>query len=104
MVKLELYEFKNICADMAELGVINYIKSTAPGKDEISQREAWRLFGETKVKNWVSEGLVQNRKRSGKTKRSKIIYSKAELMAIQKSRRINEVVFKNSLPSEGRNN
>lgn len=38
MIQLELYELKNICMQMSELGAANYAKRVTPGKDAISQR------------------------------------------------------------------
>lgn len=49
-ITLELYELKNICKDMAELGAANFYKKMAPGKDLISQREAYSEYGEARVK------------------------------------------------------
>lgn len=56
-IVLELYELKNICTKCAELGAANYAKSTTPAKDLMSQREAYRVFGEARVKRWVHDGL-----------------------------------------------
>jgi len=41
-VRLELFEFKNICMDMAELGAAASEKKRSPVSDEIKQREAFR--------------------------------------------------------------
>ena len=41
-VRLELFEFKNICMDMAELGAAASEKKRSPVSDEIKQREADR--------------------------------------------------------------
>lgn len=49
-IVLELYELKNLCKDMAELGAANYAKMVFPAKDLISQREAYKSFGEARVK------------------------------------------------------
>ena len=48
-IVLELYELKNLCRDMAELGAANYAKMVFPAKDLISQREAYKSFGEAKT-------------------------------------------------------
>ncbi len=47
MITLDLFELKNICMDMAALGVAEYIKTQSPAKDLLSQREAYRLFNES---------------------------------------------------------
>lgn len=50
-------------------------------KDNISQREAFRLFSEAKVKSWVNMGLI-TRVKSG-SHNSKAAYSRIELTTIQ---------------------
>ena len=92
-VTLELFELKNLCKDMAELGVANYVKSQAPAKDLISQREAYRLFQEKRVKEWRSKGLVVP-VRMGETSRSKLQYSRSELLALDKSEYLNFIINK----------
>ncbi len=93
MVALELFELKNLCMEMAELGVATYVKSQAPAKDLISQREAYRLFQEQRVKRWKQIGLVKPI-RMGETKRSKLQYSRAELLAADKSEKMNFLINK----------
>lgn len=93
MIQLELYELKNICMEMAELGAANYVKQTKPGEDLISQREAYRLFQEGRVRRWVSIGLVSCT-RGGSSANSKLLYSMAELMSADKSEKINSLINK----------
>jgi len=90
---LELWELKNICMEMASLGAANYVKQTKPADDLISQREAYRLFQEVRVRRWVRDGVVSG-VRAGSATRSKILYSKAELMAVDKSEKINSLINK----------
>lgn len=93
MITLELFELKNLCMEMAELGVANYVRNTTPAKDLISQRESYRRFQECRVKRWVSTGVVKG-VRGGSSIRSKILYSLAELMAADKSEKINSIINK----------
>ena len=93
VVTLDLFELKNLCMEMSELGVANYIKSQSPAKDIISQREAYRLFKEQRVKEWRSRGLVTPI-RNGSTIRSKLQYSRSELLAIDKSERLSFLINK----------
>lgn len=93
MVTMDLYELKNLCSEMAELGAANYVKQTKPSVDLISQREAYRLFQESRVKRWVKKGWVSGL-RSGGSVRSKILYSMADLMAADKSEKINSIINK----------
>ncbi len=92
-ITLDLYELKNLCSEMAELGAANYVKQTKPSVDLISQREAYRLFQEGRVKRWVQQGLVVG-SRSGGSQRSKVLYSMADLMAADKSEKINSIINK----------
>lgn len=91
MIVLELYELKNICMEMAALGAANYAKSITPAKDLMSQREAYRVFGEARVKRWVHDGLVSG-SRMGTTLRSKIQYSRAELMAANTAEKMKPII------------
>ena len=92
-VVLELYELKNLCMEMAELGVANYVKNTAPGKDVLSQREAYSCFGEARVKGWLNSGLV-TAQRAGASRNSKRMYSRAELMAASNGEKFNLIINK----------
>ena len=90
-IVLELYELKNICMEMAELGAANYVKNTAPGKDVLSQRQAYDCFGEARVKGWLSRGLVTAH-RAGASRNSKRLYSRAELMAAKDGEKLNSII------------
>lgn len=93
MVKLELYQLKNIISTMAELGAATYAKKVFSAKDLISQREAYKSFGEARVKRWVRQQLVHPT-RNGAEKRSKILYSRAELLTIEKTEKIDTYINK----------
>ena len=69
---------------MAELGAANYAKMVFPAKDLISQREAYKSFGEARV----------HPTRNGAEKRSKILYSRAELLTIEKTEKIDTYINK----------
>ncbi len=92
-ITLELFELKTLCMEMAELGVANYVRTQAPAKDLISQREAYRLFQEHRVKEWRSRGLITPQ-RLGSSARSKLLYSRSELLAIDKSEKLNFFINK----------
>ena len=81
---LELYEFKNLIMEMSEIGVANYVKMVAPKSDIISEREAFRKFGEAKVKQWVRDGNIDF-KRMGSSKNSRKNYSYSQLITIAKA-------------------
>lgn len=90
-VTLDLYQLKNLCMDMASLGAANFVKATCPVKDLISQREAYRQFGEARVKRWKMEGRI-NHERNGQQRNSKLLYSRAELMAVANSEKLNTYI------------
>lgn len=92
---MELYELKNLCADMAELGAARQRQHESPAADLISQREAYRLFGETRVKRWKDDGLI-TAVRLGTTRTSKRQYSRVELMAVEKAERLQPIVNQRS--------
>lgn len=93
MISMELYELKNLCMDMAELGAANYAKNISLSVDSISQRAAFKEFGEARVRRWIKSKMV-HKIRSGVTIRSKILYSRAELMAADKSEKLNHLINK----------
>ena len=76
---------------MAELGAANYAKMLYPAKDLISQREAYRQFGEARVKDWICRDLITGN-RNGSAENSKILYSRAELLAVEKSEKLNFII------------
>jgi len=83
MIELELYELKNILKEMAELGAASFAKQIGVGRDEITQREAYRKFGEANVKKWVADKLVKKIKIGNRT--SPVTYSLSELKVIAKT-------------------
>ena len=91
MVRLELHEIKRLCKDMAELGAASYARRVFPGRDALSQRGAYSSFGESRVKGWVSRGMVSPRRAAGGGK-GKVVYSMAELIAAEKSEEINTMI------------
>lgn len=90
-VTLDLYQLKNLCMDMASLGAANFLREIQPVKDLISQREAYRQFGEARVKRWKQEHRISH-ERNGQQRNSKLLYSRAELMAIDKSEKLNQYI------------
>lgn len=78
---------------MAALGVAQFQKTTAPASDLISQREAYRLFQEVRVKRWVEKGMVKAQ-RNGASLNSKLYYSRAELMAINNAENLNTIMHR----------
>lgn len=83
---IDSYEFKKLLREAAELGVANYIKTMQPKSDSVSQREAFRLYGESRVRGWLHDKMVTAIK-TGHSDNSRIWYSRAELMAADTAER-----------------
>jgi hypothetical protein len=66
----------------AKVAVAEYIKATEPASDCISQREAQNIFGLSWFKNQLKEGNITG-VRVGKSANSKIMFSKAEIIALK---------------------
>lgn len=55
------------------------VREMHPGRDEITQRQAWQEFGRERIEGWVKQGLIKPR-RIGAAKNSKRMYSRLELI------------------------
>lgn len=93
MITIELYELKNICFEMSQLGAASYAKQVTPEKDVLSQRQAYTAYGEARVKRWVQAGLIHS-ERSGSTSRSKIHYSRAEILSLECAIKMDQIINK----------
>lgn len=95
-VTLDLYQLKNIIADMVQVGCMAAIKTYEPTKDVISKREAVRWLEVMNIPSRVlremeKEGLVIG-KRKGAGKNSPIYYSKAEIKQALSTIKINKYI------------
>jgi len=95
MIQMELFELKNMMMEMAIIGSLLKTKELKPALDKIAQRHAYMIFGEAKVKRWVSMGLVKPT-RSGTAKNCKKLYSLADLTATQVAE--NQLPIINQMP------
>lgn len=98
MIVLEIYELKNICMDMAELGAAANQKMVEPKADRIKQREVYRWLKSIGQKpclleKLVSDGLV-HKKRMGKAINSPVCYSKLEIQAALNALKMDEYINK----------
>ena len=50
-----------------------------PGRDEMTQRQAWEEFGRARIEQWIEQGLIKPR-RVGQAKNAKRMYSRLELL------------------------
>jgi hypothetical protein len=77
MSENEMIRNKQELIDIAELGARKAISRLGIIRDEISQREAYRLFGEGRVKVWKQRNMISRVKMGEKN--SKATYSLIEL-------------------------
>ena len=80
-MEMTLFEEKQLRIESAKMGAQIALSKLGLIKDEISQREAYRIFGESNVKSWKNEGLI-NRVKIGENT-SKSTYSLIELETIK---------------------
>lgn len=81
-MEIELWQLKNIIKAAAEEAVKKYIISQDPTKDEMSERQAYREFGEGWVQSLVATGQVKPL-RKGKCANSRKIYSRSVLSELK---------------------
>lgn len=72
-----ILEEKQIRIESAKLGAEIALSRLGLIKDDISQREAFRLAGESQIRSWVNEGLLI--RINGKGRNSKLSYSRIEV-------------------------
>lgn len=89
MTEQDLAIHKRELIDIAELGARKAISRLGLIKDEISQREAYRLFGEGRVKLWVHRKLCTKVKPGEGN--SKVTYSLIELEVLDKLERMHKL-------------
>jgi hypothetical protein len=92
-IMLSVPELQEIIQGASELGAANYAKTQAIGNDFISQAKAYGEFGESRVKRWKKMDMVHP-VRNGKTINSKIIYSRTELLSVEKAERLQKLIIK----------
>jgi hypothetical protein len=83
---MDAYELKQALQGAAELGAATMARELGVLRDEISQREAYRKFGEAKVKYWKAKGLIKRLKEGERN--AKVTYSFIELKALQQAEKI----------------
>lgn len=98
-ITLDLYELKNICMEMAQLGALEAIKTHSPQRDEIKRREAQRwltLLGYEAIllDQLEEEGLISKPKRKGKGANSPLYYSKMDIQSALNSLKMSKYVNK----------
>lgn len=78
---LTLLEEKRLRIDSATTGAEIALNRIGLLKDEISQNEAFRIYGRAVVESWLNTGYV-TRVKGGSKSNSKIYYSRIELETV----------------------
>lgn len=78
---MTLFEEKQLRIESAAIGAEIVLKRLGLIKDEISQREAYREFGQSRVQSWRNMGLIKRIKAGPGN--SKSTYSRIELETIR---------------------
>lgn len=81
-MEIELWELKNIIKAAAEEAVKKYILSQTPTKDEITERQAYKEYGNAWVKNQVALGFIKPM-RKGTAKNSPKVYLRSVLSELK---------------------
>lgn len=82
-MEIEQFELRALLKDAAEIGATKALIAVGEIPEMISQREAYKLYGESIVKRWVKEGLVKRHKDGGAT--SRVRYSRIDLELLSKT-------------------
>jgi len=82
---LDSATFRRFTLDMIQIGRQDMLIQQGMLKDKISQRQAFKRFGETRVKTWEERKLISSQKDKGAT--STRYYSLQELTILEKSER-----------------
>lgn len=75
--------FRKFTLDMIEVGRQDMAIQLGLVKDKISQRQAYKRFGEARIDTWEKRGLIQSTKDKGAT--STRYYSLQQLTILDKS-------------------
>lgn len=71
-------ELSGMFKAVAELAVLAYRSEQKPSADRLTQKAAYREFGEGRIKRWLKEGKI-HRTRNGACENSPVEYSLLEL-------------------------
>ncbi len=75
--------FRKFTLDMIQVGRQDMLIQIGKVRDKISQRQAFKMFGEARVKTWEKRDLIKSIKDKGAT--STRYYSLQELTILDKS-------------------
>lgn len=93
-MEIELWQLNNIVKAAAREAVEQYVLSLNPSADEITERQAYREFGEGWVKNQLAVGLLEKPTRKGVHKNSPKVYSRSKLKELKYGNALLQAVIK----------
>lgn len=88
---MDAFELKQLLIEASKIGAAEVLKTQAPASDELSEKQAAEFAGRTWIKQNVLEGKLKFH-RVGPAKNSKKIFSRAEIMALKSSERLNIIL------------
>lgn len=78
-MELDIYGLERILPRVVECGIAGFCKRNGiVTKDEISQRQAFKSYGEPKIRDWEKQKKIKSFCR-GTGKNSKIMYSRSQI-------------------------
>jgi hypothetical protein len=93
-VTTEVYRLKGFLAEVIAIADAERDRRESPRRDRLTQRQAYREFGEAEIKSMFEAGLIR-RERLGSRKNSPAHYSRVEiLMAIAARRAVREDILR----------
>lgn len=92
-IKLTPNEFATLMQHAIEAGVAEYVKMHTPSKDLLSQRKAFKMFGEARVRRWIDKEMI-SAIRNGAANNSKKLYSFSELLRLDKIERSTPILIR----------
>jgi hypothetical protein len=105
MYQFESYELKGLLADAVEIGYKKALVETGQIKTFLSQRQAFRLYGETTVKRWIAAHLIEPDQDGSNTSKKRYDRMQLEILAKSSNRDSymtkEEVMLKRALNQNG---
>ena len=87
MVTINNFELKQQIIEAGEIAVLAMVKMVYPAKDEISNREACKTYGEAWIKFHLNAGNLKTHRR-GQAVNSKKYFSRMDICALKKAETI----------------
>jgi hypothetical protein len=83
---MDIFTLKRTISDIVGIALSQHQSNENPASDDLTQRQAYEMFGEAWVKKCVKLGLAEG-KRRGTSDNSPVYYSKTELMTVRAAER-----------------